>query len=231
MKKIAIIAAEKQELAGLAEFLQDCKTVPGGAGCTFLMGNCNDLEVAAMQCGIGKVNAAIGTQVLVDTFHPDCLINVGVAGALGEGIKVFDVVISEKCVQHDMNVAGLGYAPGIIPDQEVSYFQADEKLVKLAQEAAQKENLNFHTGLIASGDVFVSTKEERERIYTTFGALCTEMEGASVAHTAYRNQTPYVVIRSMSDSADGQADVSYTEFSAQASQHALAILKNMLSQL
>ncbi|MBQ7915836.1 MAG: 5'-methylthioadenosine/adenosylhomocysteine nucleosidase [Firmicutes bacterium] len=225
---IAVIAAEEQELAGLEEFLIDAKRVAGPAGCVFLTGKCGSVQVVAMRCGIGKVNAAIGTQVLIDAYHPQALVNVGAAGALAPGLKVFDLVVSQDTVQHDMNVKGLGYEPGIIPDQDESYFKADGKLVQLAEDAGKAEGLEVHIGRIASGDLFVSTQEDRQWIYNTFNAMCAEMEGASVAHTCWRNQVPFVIVRSMSDTADEAADVSYAEFSAKAALQAVQLLKRMI---
>lgn len=226
---IAIIAAEEQELAGLEEYLKESRREKGMAGCTFLTGRAGGCRVVAMRCGIGKVNAAIGAQVLIDQYHPQALVNIGAAGALAPGMRVYDMVISEDAVQHDMDVAGLGYAPGIIPDQEESYFKADPELMELAKAAGEAEGLKVHTGRIASGDLFVAGEAQRQRIYGTFGALCAEMEGAAVAHCCWRNQVPFVIIRSMSDTAGEDAQVSYGEFSAKAAAQAVCLLKRMLN--
>lgn len=225
---IAVIAAEEQELAGLEEFLQGARREAGPAGCEFLKGYAEQTQVVAMRCGIGKVNAAVGTQVLIDTCHPQALVNIGAAGALAPGLKIYDIVVSRDTVQHDMDVSGLGYAPGIIPDQQESYFPADPELVRLAQQAGEAEGLRIHTGRIASGDLFVAGEEQRQRIYREFGAICAEMEGAAVAHTCWRNQVPYVVIRAMSDTAGEDANISYGEFSARAAVQAVSILKRMI---
>lgn len=226
---IAVIAAEEQELQGLAEFLEDARKEEGPAGCVFLTGSVGEVQVAAMRCGIGKVNAAIGTQVLMDLFHPQALINVGSAGAIAPGMKIYDIVVSQDTVQHDMNVTGLGYAQGVIPDQEESLFPADPELIRMAQEAGEAEGLSVHTGRIASGDLFVAGEEARTKIYERFGALCAEMEGAAVAQACWRNRVPYVVIRSMSDTAGEEAGVSYAEFSAKAAAQAVEILKHMIT--
>ena len=226
---IAVIAAEDQELQGLAAFLEDAREKEGPAGCVFLTGSVGEVQVAAMRCGIGKVNAAIGTQVLMDLFHPQALINVGSAGAIAPGMKIYDIVVSQDTVQHDMNVTGLGYAQGVIPDQEESCFPADPELIRMAQEAGKAEGLSVHTGRIASGDLFVAGEEARTKIYERFGALCAEMEGAAVAQACWRNRVPYVVIRSMSDTAGEEAGISYAEFSAKAAAQAVEILKHMIT--
>ena len=226
---IAVIAAEEQDLQGLAEFLEDARKEEGPAGCVFLTGSVGEVQVAAMRCGIGKVNAAIGTQVLIDLFHPQALINVGSAGAIAPGMKIYDIVVSQDTVQHDMNVTGLGYARGVIPDQNESLFPADPELIRMAQEAGRDEGLSVHTGRIASGDLFVAGEEARTKIYERFDALCAEMEGAALAQACWRNRVPYVVIRSMSDTAGEEAGVSYAEFSAKAAAQAVEILKHMIT--
>lgn len=226
---IAVIAAEEQELAGLAEFLSGAVRIEGAAGCSYLIGEAGRCCVVAMRCGIGKVNAAIGTQAMIDAYHPRALINIGAAGALAPGLEVYDVVISTDAVQHDMDVTALGYAPGVVPDQKESYFQADPGLIREAREAGEAEGLRIFEGRVASGDLFVADEAARRRIAGLFGALCAEMEGAAVAQTCLRNQIPFVIIRSISDTAGQDAGVSYGEFSAKAAAHAVHILKRMIS--
>ena len=226
---IAVIAAEEQELAGLEEFMEDAEAVAGAAGCVYRTGRVGDYRVAAMRCGIGKVNAAVCAQAMIDRFHPVALINVGAAGAVAPGLSIYDLVVSEDVVQHDMDVTGLGYAPGVVPDQEESFFKADPELVSLAKLSAEAEEMTCHIGRIASGDLFVSNGEQRERIRRTFGALCAEMEGAAVAQACRRNEVPFVILRSISDNADTSAGVSYGEFSAEASGQVIRLLKRMLA--
>lgn len=153
---IAVIAAEEQELAGLEEFLDGASRIEGAAGCSYLTGEAGCCRVVAMRCGIGKVNAAIGTQAMIDAYHPRVLINIGAAGGLDAGLEVYDVVISTDAVQHDMDVTALGYAPGVVPDQKESYFQADPGLIREAREAGEAEGLRVFEGRIASGDLFVA---------------------------------------------------------------------------
>lgn len=226
---IAVIAAEEQELAGLEEYLQGAERVQGAAGCTYLTGKTANCRVVAVRCGIGKVNAAIGAQALIDAYRPQALMNVGAAGALTADLDVYDVVVSSDAVQHDMDVTALGYEAGIVPDQEISYFPADAELIYRARRAGEAEGLRVFTGRIASGDLFVADEAVRQRIARQFGALCAEMEGAAIAQTCLRNQVPFVIIRSISDTAGREAGVSYGEFSAKAAGHAVRILKRMLA--
>lgn len=225
---IAVIAAEEQELAGMDGFMEDRRTETGAAGCVYRMGRVGSHQVAAMRCGIGKVNAAISAQAMIDRFQPEALINIGAAGAVAPGISLYDLVISEDVVQHDMDVTGLGYAPGIVPDQEESFFKADPGLIVLADQAGSAEGLKTHMGRIASGDLFVSEEGQRQRIHDTFHALCAEMEGAAIAQACWRNRVPFVILRSISDNADGNAGVSYAEFSEKAAGQAVRLLSRML---
>lgn len=131
-------------------------------------------------------------------------------------------------MQHDMDVTGLGYAPGIVPDQGESFFKADPGLIVLADQAGAAEGLKTHMGRIASGDLFVSEERQRQRIHDTFHALCAEMEGAAIAQACWRNRVPFVILRSISDNADGNAGVSYAEFSKKAAGQAVRLLSRML---
>ena len=223
-----VIAAEEQELAGFREFLQSPQDLDGPAGCRFLVGETDGVKVAAMQCGIGKVNAAIGLQAMIDTFHPDAVVNIGSAGGIGEGLAVYDIVVAEKAVQHDMDVTGLGYAPGVVPGNDSPFCEADKELHDLAVRAGTEEGLHVHSGTVASGDVFVSDPALKRKIAGTFGAVCAEMEGAAVAQCCVRNNVPWVVIRAISDNGDDAAAVSYTEFSAQASVEAVRLIRRMI---
>ena len=228
-KCFAIVAAEEQELAGLKEFLKEADYLEGAAGCVFLTGFVGDCKVVAMRCGIGKVNAAIGTQVLIDAFHPDALVNIGSAGGLAEGMKLYDIVVSTQTVQHDMDVTALGYAPGVVPGNTVPYIEADPGLQEDAAEAGRAEGLTIWQGCVASGDKFMTDVAHSQWVADTFGALCTEMEGAAVAQVCQRNHLPFVIIRAISDTADHKADISYNEFSAKASLQAVSLIKRMLN--
>lgn len=184
--------------------------------------------VVVVRCGIGKVNAASCAQMLVLRYGVTAIVNTGVAGSLDASIDIGDVVVSTDAVQHDMDVAGLGYEPGFVPGLGLS-FAADDRLRERAVAAvrAVAPDVGVHQGRVASGDQFVSSAKQKERIVQTFGALCCEMEGAAIAQTCSIAQVPFVVVRAISDKADGSAHVDYPTFEAEAAAHCARIVEHM----
>ena len=203
------------------------------AGMTFFVGTINEKEVVVVRCGIGKVNAAVCTQILVDVFNAEYIINTGVAGGLYPELNIGDIVVSSDTVEHDMDASAVGNPRGEIPRMKKTYFEADSKLIEVAQEAAKKlkGDHKVYVGRVASGDQFVCSMKVKEDIYTTFTAYCAEMEGAAIAHACYLNQVPFVIIRAISDKADGSADLSYEEFLPLAAEHASSLLEEMVKCL
>ncbi|ONI47362.1 5'-methylthioadenosine/S-adenosylhomocysteine nucleosidase, partial [Candidatus Epulonipiscioides saccharophilum] len=189
--------------------------------------------IVLVKSGIGKVNAAICAQILIDIFNVDCIINSGVAGALHPDLEIGDVVISSDTVQHDMDTSAFGDPRGTIPRMSNSYFEADKKLVDIAREASKKllaEN-KVYVGRVASGDQFISSIEQKTDIYQTFKAYCAEMEGAAIAHTCYLNQVPFVILRAISDKADGSAEVNFVSFTNLAAKNATMIVSEIIKHL
>ena len=232
MKKIGIIGAMDEEVDILKDemIIREVKDI---ANMKFYIGSLANKDVVLVRCGIGKVNAAICTQILIGQLGADKVINTGVAGAVHEGLDVLDVVISNEVQQHDFDVTGFGYNIGEIPRMEMSIFKADEELVTkgyLAAEKALKEQ-RVLKGKIVSGDVFVSSNELKEQLKNIFNAYCTEMEGAAIGHTCYLNNVPFVIIRTMSDKADGSAHDNFNEFVEIASNHSKNIIMDMLNHL
>lgn len=229
---IAVIGAMPEEV-GLLKAGMDVRESVTIARMDYVEGALCGQDVVLVACGIGKVNAAACAQALVDRFGVAGIIFTGVAGSLDASIGIGDIVVSTDCVQHDYDVAGLGYAPGVIPDQEVSFFEADPALravvVRAVREVAPE--MGVHEGRVASGDQFVSDASTKERISSTFGALCAEMEGAAVAHVAWLNDVPFVVVRAISDKADGSAEMDYPTFKAQAAKRSAAIVERALALL
>ena len=213
MKTIGIIGAMAEEIAYLIEKVEIVTTI-NVIGLDFHVGKYCGNSVVRGISGIGKVNAAVCTQVLIDHFGVDYVINTGCAGSLNEGLGIGDILISTDAVQHDMDVSALGDPVGTIPRLAESYFKADEMLIKIAQEAAaeSEEEYKVILGRVASGDQFVAVKELKDRIIANTGGLCTEMEGAAIAQTAYRNQVPFVILRAISDKADDSAEMDYPTF-------------------
>ncbi len=221
MKKIGIIGALEQEVATLKS-LMEVKNIVKKAGRNFYEGTLEGTPVVVVQCGIGKVNAAICVQILADLFNVTNIINTGVAGSLNPALNIGDILISEKALQHDMDSTPLGFEPGRIPDIDVTAFPADKAMLETAVCACRRVNpdINVLTGLVVSGDQFISSKEAKDKLVSVFHGDCAEMEGASVAQAAYLNRLPFIVIRAISDKADDSAgDMDYPTFSKQAAKH------------
>lgn len=226
---IGIIGAMDEEISQIKAKLSDV-TVTEIAAMTFNKGKLGSHDIVAVRSGIGKVNAAVCTQILATYFHVDHIINTGVAGSLKNEINIGDVVISTDALQHDMDATGFGYEPGVIPRMKVFDFIADENLRKLAVKACREAvpQIGVHEGRIVSGDQFISDHAVKERIVKQFGGYCTEMEGAAIAQAAYLNDIPFLIIRAISDKADGSATMDYSEFERKAIDNSVALLVNMI---
>lgn len=229
---IGIIGAMDEEVAALKEMME-VEEVISRASMDFVKGTLEGKEVTVVRSGIGKVNAAICAQILVSEFHVDTLINTGIAGSLDARIDIGDMVISEDALYHDMDATSFGYPVGQVPRMDVLTFRADERLIELAVEANKEANPDIHTftGRVVSGDQFVADDAVKQRIVDNFGGLCTEMEGAAIAHAAYLNHISYVIIRAISDKADGSATEDYPTFEKKAISHSVRLLKTLVGKL
>ncbi|NLM12191.1 MAG: 5'-methylthioadenosine/adenosylhomocysteine nucleosidase [Epulopiscium sp.] len=232
MSKIGIIGAMEEEVTALRNQMQN-KELKQIAGMDFYQGILEDKEIILVRCGIGKVNAAICTQALIDHFHVQYIINTGVAGGIYEKLDIGDIVISSDTVQHDFDTSAFGDPIGTIPRMDESFFKADSKLVELAEKCA--ENLpskpNVYIGRVASGDQFISSSKQKQNIWDNFNAYCAEMEGAAIAHTCYLNKIPFVIIRSISDKADHSADINFQEFVKEAARNSNEMIIEILKSL
>lgn len=197
----------------------------------FIKGILYDKEVVVVVSGVGKVNAAICTQILIDNFEVDVVINVGVAGGVSEDTKPGDVVIGTSLIQHDFDTTMFGDRLGQIANMDVFDFKSDMNLVNLAKQAKLKEGISILEGVIVTGDQFINSPEKVKFLVDTFDAKATEMEGASIAHTAYLNNKPFVVIRSISDNASTGATVEFEEFVPLAVDNSIQILKALITGL
>jgi adenosylhomocysteine nucleosidase len=231
VSKIGLIGAMNEEIELLLKALKQSGST-SQAGIMFYEGEAFEQQVVLCKSGVGKVNAAVCTQILIDRFDVDCIIFTGVAGALHPQLDIGDIVISTECAQHDMDVTALGFPRGTIPFQDTSVFKADPELVLLAFEASEK-CFAGHTvkGRVLSGDQFVADRELVKRLYEEMEGVCTEMEGAAVAQVCFMHGIPFVVVRSMSDKADGSAHVNFEEFTVKASNHSYQIVEYMLQHL
>ena len=228
---LGIIGAMEIEVNRIKEQMEDV-SVSDKAGMSFFEGKWNGNDVVVVRSGIGKVNAAVCAQILVDTFHADAIINTGIAGSLKNEINIGDIVLSTDAIQHDMDAQGFGYAPGVIPQMEVSDFQADEKLIELAKKCCAEvcPDIQVFTGRVVSGDQFISDKKKKEWLSSQFEGLCAEMEGAAIAQAAYLNHVPFLIIRAISDKADDSATMDYPEFEAMAAENSVKLLADIVRQ-
>ena len=212
MKKLGIIGAMTVEVALLKENMENM-AVSTHAGMEFCAGTLEGMDTVVVQCGVGKVNAAMCAQILCSVFGVTHLVNTGIAGSLNAELDIGDLVVSRDAMYHDFDCVHFGYEMGRVPGMEVVAFPADEALMNLAFAAAEQVNPG-HTkvGRVASGDLFVARKEAKEAIIEKTQAWCTEMEGAAIAQTAYRNAVPFVILRAISDKADDSAEMDYPTF-------------------
>lgn len=229
---LGIIGAMDIEVAKIKEQLQDVKTKQK-AGMDFVTGLWHGKEVTVVRSGIGKVNAGICAQILVDDFAVSAIINTGIAGSLRNEINIGDVVLSTDALQHDMDATGFGYALGVIPQMKESDFKADEKLIALAEKCCKEvcPDINTFAGRVISGDQFISDKAKKAQLIKDFEGYCTEMEGAAIAQAAYLNDVPFLVIRAISDKADDSATMDYPTFEAKAVENSVKLLSAMVEAM
>ena len=232
MKTIGIIGAMEVEVAILKEKMEDVRIIKK-ASMDFYEGILAGKKVVVVRSGIGKVNAGICAQILADVFSVDAIINTGIAGSLNKNINIGDIVLSTYVVQHDMDATGFGYRKGQIPQMPVFFFNADDNLRRLAAEVCKEVNpdIQVFEGRIASGDQFVCDQDVKNRIVSEFSAYATEMEGAAIGQAAYLNEIPFLVVRAISDKADGSAQMDYSEFEKAAVDHSVRLTLNMLARI
>ncbi|WP_206424282.1 5'-methylthioadenosine/adenosylhomocysteine nucleosidase [Cohnella candidum] len=230
-RTIGIIGAMQEEIDLLLRGMQD-ERVENHAGITYYVGSFHGRKAVLCKSGVGKVNAAVCTQVLIDKFGAEAVIFTGVAGALDPALNIGDIVVSRSSVQHDMDVTALGFPRGAIPYQEVSEFPSDERLTRLAEQAGERVFPGrCRVGKVLSGDQFIADRDTVRMLHEEMGGTCTEMEGAAVAQVCYMNAIPHVIIRSMSDKADGSAHVNFAEFTVEAANRSFAIVDEMVKNL
>lgn len=232
VKKIGIIGAMEVEVETLKKDMEVGRVVKK-AGMEFHEGVLNGMPVVVVRSGICKVNAAVCTQILIDDFGVDGIINTGVGGSLNAEINIGDIVISTDVVHHDVNAVEFGYALGQIPQMKVFSFPADETFAEKAKAACNRVNpdITVWRGRICSGDQFVSSQEQKDQIIKAFHGWCTEMEGAGIAQAAYLNDVPFIIVRAISDKADNSAYVDYATFEKKAAEHSVRLVEALMSDL
>ncbi|MCZ8511380.1 5'-methylthioadenosine/adenosylhomocysteine nucleosidase [Paenibacillus filicis] len=228
---IGVIGAMKEEIELFHGHMEQVEEQVK-AGVRFYKGIFRGQAIVLCKSGVGKVNAAVTTQILADTFGVDAVIFTGVAGAVDPELEVGDIVVSTDCLQHDMDVTALGFPRGTIPYEEVSCFAADDRLRELAVSVSGDIfGGKVKQGRVLSGDQFIASRETVGQLRRELNGACTEMEGAAVAQVCSMNGIPFVIIRSMSDKADGSAHVNFAEFTVQASENSYRIVEQMLQRI
>lgn len=229
-KKIGIIAAMNEEMTEIKLKMQDIieKQI---SSLKFFQGKINNKECVLVECGIGKVNAARTTQIMIDNFDIEYVINIGTAGGLNETLGVTDVVIGERLVQHDFDITAFGREKGFITGVG-KFIESDKNLVKKCEkvmnELDTENKFQVKIGTIASGDLFCTDKILANSIKKEFGADCVEMEGAAIAQICYLDKVPFIVIRSISDSPNGKNNMDFDEYLQIASKRGAEFLENLL---
>ena len=208
---IGIIGALDDEVREIISRLADRKTERVG-NIEFNLGKLYGKSVVIAKCGVGKVFAAICAEAMIIKYAPALIVNSGVGGALDKTLLPLDIVFADKLVQHDMDTSAIGDPVGLISGINRVFFETDKRALEVLTASAEKLEINYKIGAIATGDKFICAKDDKDRITAQFGASACEMEGGAIAHTAFVNDTPFVVVRAISDSADGEACMDYPTF-------------------
>ena len=231
MTKLGIIGAMACEVEALKGKMEQV-TVGNHAGSEYFEGTLEGLPAVVVQCGVGKVNAAMCAQILCSVYGVTHLVNTGIAGSLCADLDIGDLVVSKDAMYHDFEVTAFGYPHGKVPGMDVIAFPADETLMGYAFAAADSVNPGHaKIGRVASGDQFICEKNQKNKIIEVTQALCTEMEGAAIAQTAYRNGLPFVILRAISDKADDSAEMDYPTFERIAAHRCAEVTKALARQL
>ncbi|GIP32898.1 5'-methylthioadenosine/adenosylhomocysteine nucleosidase [Paenibacillus sp. J2TS4] len=229
--RLGLIGAMEEEIEWFHSGMKEVETEEI-AGIRFAVGQFGGVPVVVCKSGVGKVNAAVCTQILIDRFGVDAILFTGVAGALDPKLNIGDIVVSTDCMHHDMDVTALGFERGVVPYQNNSIYRADEMLHKLAYDCSCELFPNRTVGgRILSGDQFIADRKIVNELYESMNGACTEMEGAAVAQVCEMHGIPFVIIRSMSDKADGSADINFVEFTRLAAENSFRIVEKLLSKL
>lgn len=228
MKKIAILSAMREEITPFLKRFPNYTQEEVGGNVFYKVVD-GEYELVLAYSKIGKVHSALTTATMILHFGCEKLIFSGVAGGLSSELKVGDLIIANKLCQYDVDISAFGHPLGFIPESSV-YIHTDESLNHLAKEVAQEKGIRLMEGVIASGDSFVASEEKKKWIIQNFGASAVEMEGASVANVCYLLKVPCLILRSISDSADGEADISFDEFLEKSAEVSADFVVSMLQK-
>jgi adenosylhomocysteine nucleosidase len=227
--KYGLIGAMDEEIAYLLEKMTKRKEYTI-ANSLFIEGKINEKEVVLLKSGIGKVNAAMATTILMERFNPNVVINTGSAGGFSTNLSVGDIVISDEVVHHDVDATAFKYEYGQVPRLPAT-FKADASLIEETKQVMDELDLNYEIGLVATGDSFMSDEEKIERVKEIFpNILAAEMEGAAIAQVCYQYSIPFIVIRAISDVAGKDSPVSFEQFLQKAAKNASEIILQLLNK-
>ena len=229
MITVGVIGALGEEVEALILALEDAREEQVGS-LTFFSGSLFDKRVVVARCGVGKVFAAMCAEAMIIKYKPDLIVNTGVGGALASGLCPLDTVVAERLVQHDMDTSALGDPKGMISGINRVYFETDKRAQQILLSAAAELSLPVRLGTVASGDRFVSSGEDKAAIVREFSADVCEMEGAAIAQVAYLNATPCIVIRAISDSADGSSAMDYLHFLPKAAKNSSGLTERLIKE-
>lgn len=231
-KTIGVIGALGEEVEELIGAIENSVVIKK-AGMDFYKGEINGKSMVIVKSGVGKINAAACTQILIDVFEADLIINAGVAGSLKNEINIGDVVIALDVVNHDMDATGFGHPLGEVPNMDKTYFEANDELVDKVKLICEKVNPDIQTfkGRVLSGDQFISDRAKKDWLVKTFEGYCTEMEGVAVGQTAWINGVDFLVLRAISDKADGSAEIDYNDFKEAAIVHIVNLVMEIAKEL
>ena len=227
---IGIIGAMASEVDGLKAIMSDAK-IKNVSTVDFYSGSINGTDVVVAQAGVGKVNAAVTAQTMILEYGVDMLINIGVAGGIADSLKIGDIVVASSLVEHDMDTTAIGDEPGFITGIDKVYMDTDKKVSDMILECADDLKLNTLSGVIATGDIFVSTDQVRDRLRNQFNAVAAEMEGGAIGHVCTMNNIPFAVLRAMSDCANDDSKVDFPIFATEAAKKSIEIIKLFLKKV
>lgn len=230
VRTVGFICPMDCELDAVVRLFEEKKTVRY-AGMDFYEGRIASCRTVAVKCGVGKVFAAMAAQALILGFSPDLVINTGVAGNLSDGLSIGDVVVSESVVQHDMDTSPLGDPIGLISGINKVFIESDADAATLMCEVLSSLGIRYARGVVASGDVFVATEEKRSFIREHFGAACAEMEGAAVGQVCYANSVRFLVLRALSDDANGSSPDDFPAYCIRVSETSSRVIAAFMKAL
>ena len=230
IKRIGILGAMASEMEAIKGMIQQPHTEEI-SGIRFVQGTIHGIDVVAATCGIGKVFAALCAQTMILTYHPDLMINVGVAGSLTPKLNIGDIAIAEKVVQHDMDTTAIGDPAGLLSGINVVYLPCSQDTVRMMEACADALGYHRETGVIATGDVFMTDSQKKRQVADTFDAISCEMEGGSIGQVCYVNGTDFCILRAISDNGDENAHDDYHLSLDMAADRATQVMDRFLANL